>query len=116
MAFDTLRTNLNEYHDMIRPFIFDSLVNLIRSAENNNEQHVVQDIHNMIRNLIDMRMSQNESIQIYMESLNTQNSSTRQFLERFFAPRIVVNMQELELQQHEIDLDQAVAPGIVPRN
>ena len=115
ITFNTLRNTLNESHDMIRPVVIPSLIDLINLAENNNEQYVLQDIHSLILNLHNINMSQTESIQIYMESLNTQNSSTRQFLEGFYQPRIIVDMQALNLQHHEVDPDEAVAPGIVPR-
>lgn len=114
--FNTLRIALNDSYDFIRPNVSQALVQLIMSAESNNEQYVVQDIINLITHLSDMRMSQNESIQIYMNSPNTQDSSTRQFLERFQAPRIIVDLGQLRAEvQEEADPDQAVAPGIVPR-
>lgn len=113
--FNDLRSFLNDAYELIRPNVFRALIQLITSAESNNEQHLLQDINTLIIHLCDMRMSQNESIQIYMDSPPTQNSSTRQFLEPFYVPRIVVDLNQLRAIVHEIDLDQAVAPGIVPR-
>jgi hypothetical protein len=93
--FNTLRNTLNDSYDLIRPVVSQALNQLITSAESNEEQHVIQDINNLIIDLCNIRMNQNDSIQIYLDSNNTQYSSTRQFLEQFQAPRINVNLNEL---------------------
>jgi len=94
LNFNSLRNTLNDSYDFIRPVVTQALNQLITSAESNDEQYVIQDINDLIIHLHDIRMSQNESIQIYMDSLNTQYSSTRQFLEQFQEPRIF-NLNEL---------------------
>lgn len=77
-----LRDLLNNNYYNIRPILVEALNNAIRVMEDNEEEDVYIHLRTLIIQLASNFHNDAESIDSYLFSVN-QNSSTRQFFERF---------------------------------
>jgi nitrogen-specific signal transduction histidine kinase len=80
-----LRYFLNDNYDHIRPILVNAVSNAIQAMEENEEEGVDVHLRTMIIHFASDDHNDAEAIDNYLLSVN-QNSSTRQFFERFVFP------------------------------